>query len=279
MPPDGADSAAREAPAGRIVVGGQTMPAGGAVPVRRPPAREPSSTEAGEAAALETDPSALRRHAADWTPPAVERPLLSVLLLDDPSLDGAELAVAALPWPVSVAIDPAAPGATERMAAYRAAGVEVLALAELPARAQPSDAAVAYEAMLATLPEAVAVLDLGGGGLAQSGGAGSVALDRLAERGLGLVLAPAGLGGAERAAEAAGVPATTILRDLDANGQDDRVIRRFLDDSARRAGLDGSAVVLARVRAETLTALSLWAGARRAAEVSVAPVSAVLRED
>jgi polysaccharide deacetylase 2 family uncharacterized protein YibQ len=256
----------------------------GPAPVVRPPVRRPpavSAPETAEAAAVPEvfpdDPRALIRHAAPFEAPGDGRPLLSLVLLDDPALAGAEAAVAALPFPVSVALDPAAEGAAERMAAFRAAGVEILALAALPTGARPVDAAVAYEGILATLPEAVAVLDLGAGGLGSGSAAAPQALGRLARDGRGAVLAEAGLGTALRAAAQAGVPAAALMRDLDGAGQDGRVIRRFLDDAARRAGQEGNVVLLARLRPETLSALALWAGARRAQEVAVAPVSALLR--
>ena len=47
-----------------------------------------------------------------------------------------------------------------------------------------------------------------------------------------------------------GVAAATLFRDFDKDGQDARVIRRFLDQAAFRARQDGSVVMLGRVRAE-----------------------------
>jgi polysaccharide deacetylase 2 family uncharacterized protein YibQ len=82
-----------------------------------------------------------------------------------------------------------------------------------------------------------------------------------------------------RAAEAAGVPAGVIYRDLDAEGQDARVIRRFLDQAAFRARQQSGVVLVGRVRPDTLSALILWGSANRAGDVTLAPVSAVLRGD
>jgi polysaccharide deacetylase 2 family uncharacterized protein YibQ len=225
-------------------------------------------------AAPPADAPALLRFAAPFTPPADGRPLLATVLLDDGSVaaPAAAAAMAALPLPAGVALDPAASGATERMAAYRAQGIEVLAVARLPAGAPSVDPAANVEAMLKALPEAVAVLELG-----EAGPAAVPALGRLAEEGLGAVL-PAGTQGTAERTAAAGVPAAALLRDLDGAGQDAGAVRRFLDDAARRAGLAGEGVVLARVRPETLAALTAWAASRRAGEVALAPVSAVLRD-
>jgi polysaccharide deacetylase 2 family uncharacterized protein YibQ len=221
---------------------------------------------------------ALLRFAAPFAPSEDGRPLLAVVLLDDGSAAEAVAdAVMALPLPVSVALDPAAPGAAGRMAAYRARGVEVLAVARLPLGARPVDPVASAEAMRQVLPEAVAVLDLGEAGLEAGSATAGPALGWLAREGLGAVLPAGALGTAERAA-AAGVPAAAVLRDLDGGGQDAGAVRRFLDDAARRAGQAGEGVVLARVRPETLDALRSWAGGRRAGEVALAPVSAVLRD-
>jgi hypothetical protein len=161
------------------------------------------------------------------------------------------------------------------MAAFRAVGAEVLAVARLPGGAEPVDVEVFLGGTLATLPEAVAVLDLGEGGLRDRDEVARMALDRLARDGRGAVLAAQGLGGAEQA-QAAGVPAAELLRDLDGAGQDAASIARQLDDAARRAGQSGEAVLLGRLRPDTLDALADWAGGRRAQDVAVAPVSALL---
>ena len=67
------------------------------------------------------------------------------------------------------------------------------------------------------------------------------------------------------------------VRDLDAEGQDARVIRRFLDQAAFRARQESGVVMLGRVRPDTISALILWGTANRAGQVALVPVSAVLR--
>jgi hypothetical protein len=219
---------------------------------------------------------ALEEHGARWEGGS-GLPRLGIVLLDDGSLPGAVAAVAALPMPVTVAIDPAAPGATEMMAGYRAEGIEVLALARLPVGAMPVDVAVTYEAVFALLPEAVGVIDAGEGGLQAQSAVTEQAMARLAADGRGAVLPGGGLNMAARLAGEAGVPVVMIDRRLDAGGEDAAAIRRTLDQAAFRARQGGDVVLLGDVEAEVLSALMLWGAARAASQVDVAPVSAILR--
>jgi len=162
------------------------------------------------------------------------------------------------------------------MKAYRAAGIEVGVLANLPAGARPADVAVFYEAAFATLPETVAVLDASGSDT--TGDADTVAetVVALAEEGRGLITASQGLNSSLRVAEAQGVPTGIIYRDLDGEGQDARVIRRFLDQAAFRARQNSGVVLLGQIRGDTISALIQWGAANRASQVSMAPISAVL---
>jgi len=203
---------------------------------------------------------------------------MAIVLMDDGSIDGLAEAVPAIPFPVSIAIDPSDANATARMAAYRAAGYEVLAIARLPIGAQPSDVEVTYESVFAALPETVALLDAGEGGLQATSAVADQAMARLADDGRGFVTVTQGLNMALRAAEGAGVPVRTIYRDLDGEGQDATVVRRFLDQAAFRARQESGVILLARLRPDTVSALILWGTANRAGQVALAPVSAILQE-
>jgi len=204
------------------------------------------------------------------------KPLMGIILVDDGSMSGASAAVASLPFDVTVVLDPTTGGAIERLATYRAAGVEVGVQSALPLNATPTDVEIALEATFATLPETVLLLDTGDGGLQNNRAVTEQAMERLADDGRGLVTVSKGLNMALRAAEQADVPAGVIFRDLDAQDQDARVIRRFLDQAAFRARQESGVLLLARVRPNTISALVLWGTANRAGQVAVAPVSAVL---
>ncbi len=220
------------------------------------------------------DAPALQRYAATFENPD-DKPLMALILLDDPGFAEAPRALSEVPFSVTVLIDPALPGAAERMAAYRANGIELGVALSLPQGAQPADVEVALEASFGTLPETIALANTGAANRTATG----QMLAALAAEGRGFISLSSGLNSGLRAADAAGVPAVEVFRDLDGDGQDARVIRRFLDQAAFRARQNSGVVVLGRMRADTLSALILWGTANRAGQVAMAPVSALMQED
>ena len=207
---------------------------------------------------------------------AGSKPLMSVVLIDDGSMSAAAAALSGLPFPVTIAIDPSMDGAANLMARYRADGFEVAALAKLPEGALPSDVEITFESVFGTLPDAVAVLDAGEGGLQADRAVTEQAMSILASQGRGFINASQGLNMAGRAADQAGVPAAVIYRDLDNEGQDARVVRRFIDQAAFRARQESGVVLVGRVRPDTISALILWGTANQDEQVALVPVSAVL---
>ena len=255
------------------------MPGGGtevvvnrAVPAADAPASAPG---APPGAASDENGRPLERFAAGFENPE-DLPLMSVVLIDEGDLSGAPAAVAAIGVPVTVAINPGRAGAGEAMEEYRARGIEVAMLPSLPQGASAADVEVTLEAARATLPEAVALVDATGAWQA-GGGVAEQALARLDAEGRGFLTISSGLNAGLRAAAAEAVPAALVYRDLDANGQDARVIRRFLDQAAFRARQTTGVVLLGRVRPDTISALTLWSTANRADQVALAPLSATLR--
>jgi len=200
------------------------------------------------------------------------KPMLSVVLIDDPDAPVADDALAHLPFPLSFAIDATRDDAGDVAARYRAAGFEVLLLTNLPKRASVSDVEVAFEAYSNAVPQAVAVLDRGVTMSMAQQIAGILAVG-----GFGLVTPSKGLNSAQKAAQRIGVPAALIFRELDADGESVSVMRRYLDRAAFRAAQKGSVIMLGSTRPETIEALVLWALEDRAASVAIAPVSAVLK--
>ena len=236
----------------------------------------PDPAPAPEPIALDPDAPAIERYATPFEPADTDLPLMSVILIDDGSLPSPEVALSDLPFPVTVALDPIAPDAAARMAAYRARGIEVALRPILPQGARATDVEVNLQAAFETLPETVLLLDPGDAGVQESREVTAQTLAALSEDTRGFVTVPRGFNSGLREAQSAGLPAAEIFRDLDGDGQDARVIRRFMDQAAFRARQDGSVVLLGRVRAETLTALILWGTANRAGQVEMAPASALL---
>lgn len=249
------------------------------VTVRRP-STDVASIDENDAPATPEPSGATGNALADYSADAGDvgsKPLMSIVLIDDGSMSAAAAALAGLPFPVTIALDPATDGAADMMAAYRADGFEVAIVASLPEGAQPSDVEVTFESVFSTLRETVAVLDIGDSGLQVDRDVTEQAMDILATQGRGFVTASQGLNMASRAANQAGVPAAVVFRDLDGDGQDARVVRRFVDQAAFRARQESGVVLVGRVRADTISALILWGSANEDDQVAVVPVSAVLR--
>lgn len=241
------------------------------VPVNRPGASSGEPADAGGAAPNKRD--ALAAYGMPFTGDTTLNGM-AVLLRDDPAMEHGPAMIAELPMPVTVLIDPTQPEAKARMSAYRAAGIEVAAIASVPSGATAQDAAQVLEATFMNLPETVAYVDLTGS-TAPDGIARSV-IDNLAADRRGLVVPEQGLNAAKRLADRDDLPALTIYRDLDGAGQDARAVRRFLDQAAFRARQEDNVVVTGRVRAETLSALTLWSSASRAETVALSPLSRLL---
>jgi len=205
---------------------------------------------------------------------------MSIVLMDTGAdLEAAEIGLPALsrfPYPVSFAVDARLPDAFERMEQYRAKGFDVLAMVDLPRGARPRDAEVSISVALNGLPEIVGVLEGTGEGLQPSREVADQVTNILKASGHGLVTQSRGLNSMPKLAVKEGVPAAPVFRDFDGQGQGARVIRRFLDQAAFKAGQEGGVIMLGRLRPETIEALLVWGLADRAGSVALAPVSAVL---
>lgn len=238
----------------------------------------PVVTEPTENAAVRSDAqlSPLDAYAEPFSS-AEQKPLMAVVLIDDAQSLGAE-ALENFPYPLSFAIDPTLPDAVSRMAARRAAGFEVVSLVELPTQATPQDAEVTLMAAFQEMPQTVAVLEG-----PESGFQGNRALaDQVSaiveQSGRGLITQDNGLNTVQKLAQRAGIPSATVFRDFDGAGQTPVVMRRFLDQAAFRARQEGGVIMLGRVRPDTISALLLWGLQDRASQVSLVPVSTLLKQ-
>ena len=208
------------------------------------------------------------------------RPLFVILLNDIGAAGMARDQLTRLPLPVSFVIDPAAPDAAAAVAAYRAAGQEVLILANgIPAGAQPSDLEQTFQALAVALPETVAVVDLPQGGFQDDRELASYIVPILKEQGRGMVTYDQGLNAADDVARREGVASVTIFRRLDGAGETVPLVRRLLDRAAFRAAQEGQVVVIGDTSAGTVAAILEWTVEGRAAAVTLAPVTSVLRAE
>ncbi|MDJ0825157.1 MAG: divergent polysaccharide deacetylase family protein [Rhodobacter sp.] len=221
-----------------------------------------------------TEP-ALIAHAAPFEgAPGV--PVMSVVLRDA-GADRPDIAsLAEFPVALTVAIDPTAADAAEAMAAYRAAGVELVVLTPLPDGAAPADVEVAFQSFLQTVPETVAVLDVPEALLQENRPRAVQVAGILAESGHGLITYDRGLNAGLQVAANAGVKAASVFRTFDDGASDRSAMKRLLDQGAFRAGQENGVVMVGELRDETLSALTEWSLTNRASTVALAPVSTLL---
>jgi len=213
---------------------------------------------------------------AEASDPAPGLPLMSIILIEEEGSVGAE-ALEEFPYPLTFAIDPADPEAVARMQARRAAGFEVMLLADLPRSAGPQDAETALPVWFDRLPEVVGILEGVDSGVQGNRPLADQVSAIAADLGYGLVLQDNGLNTVQKMALRDGVPAGVVFRDFDGAGQDPRAMRRFLDQAAFRAGQEGSVIMLGRLKPDTISALLIWGLQDRASRVSLVPVSTSLK--
>ncbi len=223
-----------------------------------------------------TDGPALERFATGFAN-VDGKPLFGILLFDsgDATLD--RQSVAALPFPVSIVVDPLAPEAAAHAALYRAGGKEVVMLASgIPEGATPADLEQTFEAHAAALPEAVAVIDSSDAAFQNDRALSTQIVPILADQGRGLLTWDRGLNAADQVARRQGLATSMVFRQIDAEGEDVPVMRRYLDRAAFKAAQEGKVIVVGQLRPETIAAILEWTIEGRASTVALAPASALL---
>ena len=238
-------------------------------PVTDQPVTAPQAQPATPEAEATNEP-ALRRNAAAFANRG-GMPLMAVVLVEVASSTLTFETLENFPYPLSIALDPDRPGAAAAAALYRAAGFEVLLTVDLAPDASPAATRAALQSSFEQVPQAVAVLESGAGGLPLAGMA-----PVLARSGHGLVTRTPDPDPGRGVLALAGVPAAPLQRDLDGQWQGTDAIEAALDQAATSADAQRGVIVLGRMRADTLRALSLWSGQGGARRVTLAPVSAVL---
>ena len=208
---------------------------------------------------------------------AESKPLFSIILIDTGGADLDRATLAALPFPVTFALDPLATDVALASKIYRDAGQEVIMVATgIPAGATASDLEVTFQAHASALPEAIAVMDTEFGSFQADRPLATQVVPILKSQGRGLISWDRGLNVADQVARREGLAATLVFRKLDGKGENKAAVRRALDRAAFKAAQDGRVTVIGQTIPETVTALLEWALDARAASVALAPVSAVL---
>lgn len=216
---------------------------------------------------------ALARYAAPYD--AVEgQPVLSVVLIDDGGPSGD---VARLPLAVTIAVPIGLPDAAARIAAFRAAGHEVVMIPNLQSGASRQDVASAMAQAQASAPESVALMDMPDQTFQRDRFVMNEVLISAASSGHGVIIHSGGLNTAKRLADQQSLPAAVVERDIDALSDDPAAILRALDQAEFQARQQGGAIVIGRTGAATIDSVAAWAAQLSAESVGLAPVSVVLR--
>lgn len=224
---------------------------------------------------LSTSPLAIERNSVPVSD-TQGRPLMAVVLKDmgpeRTQLQGFDK----LPFTLSVILDVNAPDLDEAMAFYRDAGAELVIQADLPPSASPTDAEVNLQVQQPKLDKGVAVYMPPESGFQSNAPLSRQIAEILVASGHGLISEPSGLNTGHKNALKTGVPSGLIFRELDGDGQDNKVIRRFLDNAAFKADLEEGVILMGHAVPQTLTALVEWSVGNRISSVAMVPVSAVL---
>lgn len=247
--------------------------------VTSPPTLEPVAPAEMSAppTPIETFAPPLEKFAADFVDTGI-KPLFTIILRDTGAADVDRAALAALPIPVTFAIDPEFANATEAMSIYRAAGKEVVMLvAGLPLRVTAQDLEQSFQIYDAILPETTAIMGPAIGGFQDNAVSAQLIVPVIAAQGRGMITFDRGLNSAAQVATREGLAQGQVFRQIDGNGESVPVIRRYLDRAVFKAVQDGSAIVMGETQPNTIEALAVWAIEGRASDVTVAPASAVLK--
>ena len=204
---------------------------------------------------------------ADTAPPST----LALILLDQSGEGLTAEALSTLSIPLTIAIDPAAPNAASRGAMFARAGHAIMAILNVTDVKTGGDVSIALAQALRVLPSATSVFVKDTAGLRRNAPVAQMVFASLAANDLGLVTFDLGLQTQNTA-----VQATTVFRDLDSKGQSAAIMRRFLDQAIDTAQTEGPLVVMARLRTETINALSNWAEQAGTGTVRVVPVTDAL---
>ena len=266
-------------PAGSLINRPPAVPEGRLPRITDAPAQDTPAADAALLPAVGNVPaeSPLVRHAAAASAPE-GAPRVAVVLIDDGSSPLGPAMLDGFPFALTIAIDPSQPDAAETARAYREAGLEVMALADVPQGSLPMDVEIALAGALDAVPQAVALLEDPDGGVQASREISAQVTSFLVQSGHGLVTQPKGLNTAQQLAAREGVASATLFRDVDGEGQNAGAIRRFLQNGAFRARQEGAVVMLGRLRADTVTALIQWGLQDINEGLALVPVSVVLRE-
>lgn len=241
---------------------------------------EESAPAAAATATAEAPKGALEAHRVNFA--GSDKPMLSVIVLDDGRTEARLEELRALGLPVAVAIAADDDNAMLRARSLRNAGLEVLALAprdvsiSLSGNLNADQVAATLDQIFARVPDAIGLIDRPEATIQRDRRLARHIVGHFAETGHGLVTYGGGLNAVPRLAEQDGVRAGQVFRFLDDTGGTRDAVRRTLNRALLDARSKGHVIVMTSPNAETLAAIAEWARSPRGSAVSLAPVSAAL---
>ena len=222
---------------------------------------------------------ALARNAVPFTDPG-DKPLMSIILIDvgAEGLDRDQLTT--FSFPVTIAIDPVVGDVQTAAKTFRNAGLEVIVQSPpLPSGIGRNQIGGHIVDVLGFVPQSIGLVDAVQGGFQSNSRLSEGAIEALMEGGHGLVIYDRpGLKSALRTAEKNGLPAAEIYRTLDAEREDAETINLYLDTASQKAAQMGHVIMIGHSYPETVKALFTWAADARSQGVTLAPLSAILRQ-
>jgi len=218
-----------------------------------------------------------QRFAAKFTNPE-HKPLFSVMLVDGGGPQVDREALAALPFPVTFALDATAPDTAMAAALYRKAGHEVVLSSDglLTAYGLTSELAAVQSVPVESL-QALGQLWPSKAKALSERAALQEMIGAIKAQGQAFVLWESEESLAAQMVQREQIAHALVFRRLDGAGESISVMRRYLDRAAFKAVQDGGVLVAGNAaRAETLAALLEWSVEGRAATIALAPLSALL---
>ena len=224
--------------------------------------------------------AALLRNKVDFSNPA-NKPLFAVVLIDAGKEGLGREVLTTFSFPVTFGIDPTMPDAALDAKLFGDEGFEIMMMPPdytnpEVTNAKPEDLAGHLADMEAKLPRSVGLIDRPAAMVQSDPAVAKAVIAQLKTQGLGLVTYDSGLNTTDKLAQQAGVKSGTVFRLLDGNHENGATIKRYLDRAELEAGQNGTVIVVGHTYSETVTALFSWAISRKAANVALSPVSAVL---
>gem|GEM_PF-3830757 len=228
------------------------------------------------AAGLSTG-TALTSNAANFNGD-LSKPLMGVVLVDKGGAAELRSGLSGLSAPITFAVDTELEGAADVAQVYRNAGFEVVvALPTSGAAMALEDVPLRLAAAMDAVPGATTILDVPNGQILRDRELMQVALQTLRVTGHGLLTYGADGGNTvPQFADQVGVFSDVVSTVIDDDPSPEAMLAK-LEQSVLEARRAGAVVVVGQMTPETVSTLFQWVVGAQASDITIAPISVVLR--